>query len=86
MNPKAKESLAAWREANKGTPVERLDPIEKAKRNPKSKVLAIKAFCWDCVGGSREEVKLCPCTKCPLWIHRPWQGKTQEDSEEEDIG
>lgn len=31
-----------------------------------SPVKAIRAFCLDCVGGSANEVKLCPSTKCAL--------------------
>lgn len=70
MNEKAAEALKQWRES--GGVVERLDPIERAKRNPKSKALAIKAMCYDCAGGSKTEVTLCQVTKCPLYNHRPW--------------
>lgn len=31
---------------------------------------AIKARCLDCCGHDRTEVKLCPCTDCPLYIYR----------------
>lgn len=80
MNEKATEALKQWRES--GAVVERLDPIEKAKRNPKSKALAIRAMCYDCAGGSKTEVTLCQVIKCPLYTHRPWQKKdTLEDEE-----
>lgn len=81
MNEIAKNALAKWREENKGVKALVLDPMEKARQNPKSKVLAIRAYCWDCVGGSRTEVTLCPSTNCPLWLHRPWQKKENDDSE-----
>jgi len=31
---------------------------------------AIKAYCTDCSGGQRTEVKECPCTLCPLYPFR----------------
>ena len=72
--------LAKWREENKGVKTIQLDPLEKSRQNPKSKVLAIRAFCFDCVGGVKAEVTLCPSKSCPLWLHRPWQ-KKEEDEE-----
>lgn len=82
MNEQAKNALTKWREENKGVKVKVLDPIEKAKQNPKSKVLAIRAYCFDCCGGVKAEVTLCPSNNCALWLHRPWQSKS-EDTEEE---
>lgn len=54
---------------------EPLDPIEKAKANPKSMRLAINAKCYDCTCFSRSEVTLCEITTCSLWSMRPWQRK-----------
>lgn len=82
MNENAANALAKWREENKGIKAKVLDPIEKAKQNPKSKVLAIRAYCWDCAGGVKAEVTACPSSSCPLWLHRPWQGKSNETEEE----
>jgi hypothetical protein len=31
---------------------------------------AVRAKCLDCSGGSRQEVRLCPITRCPLWPYR----------------
>lgn len=58
--------------------LERLDPLEKAARNPKSMRLAINAMCWDCVGGNadpspRQRIRDCEIPKCPLWPLRPHQ-------------
>ena len=39
----------------------------KEIRNP---VKAIRQNCLDCVCGSAQEVKLCPCTNCPLYPFR----------------
>ena len=50
-----------------------LNPIEKAKANPKSLRAAINAKCWDCCCGSRTEVTRCLSKDCPLWIQRPWK-------------
>ena len=36
----------------------------------KTRATAIKAFCMDCSAGQIGEVKLCPCTMCPLYIYR----------------
>lgn len=33
-------------------------------------VKAIRAKCLDCCCGSSTEVKLCPCTGCPLYPYR----------------
>lgn len=80
METKEKSAIEKWREANPDHVAERLDPLEKAKRNPKSKALAIRAYCYDCCGGVKAEVTLCPSTNCPLWLHRPWQSNKQVDS------
>lgn len=57
---------------------ERLDPMQKAKANPASKTFAIRAMCWDCVGGDgtpgwQNEIKLCPVAKCALHHVRPYK-------------
>jgi hypothetical protein len=36
---------------------------------------AIKAFCLECMGWQREEVRLCTATACPLWLYRPYRGQ-----------
>ena len=69
---KARAKLAENRE--KG--IKPLSPLEKAKLNPKSRVLAIKAFCFDCIGqepGWRNEIKRCPSKNCPLFGLRPYK-------------
>lgn len=35
-----------------------------------SPIKAIKQNCIECCCGDRNEVKLCPVTKCPLWPFR----------------
>lgn len=82
----AKESnglaaLKAWREA--GGKVERMTPLERAHANPKSKALAIKAACWQCSSGQRDEIKYCTVTKCGLYFVRPYQSKTEETGTED---
>lgn len=79
---KAREKRDEMRAA--GIEVERLDPIEKAKRNPQSKALAIKAKCWECVGcgidpNPRAAIRDCQVIKCPLHNVRPFQAKDNED-------
>ena len=52
-----------------------LDPIEKAKQNPKSLRAAINAHCFQCSCYQRIEVTLCTAKDCPLHNLRPWQRK-----------
>lgn len=74
-------ALQAWR-ADGGVP-ERLTPVERSKRNPSSKALAIKAYCWDCSGGSAQEAKLCEIKKCSLYAVNPYKkSKSLVEAEE----
>ena len=55
-----------------GIAIQRQNPLEKAQASPKSKALAIKAKCYDCVGrdydpGWHRRVRECPVTDCALW-------------------
>lgn len=75
------QALQAWRLAGG----ERLDPIERAKRNPQSRALAINAKCWDCQGGDadpgiRARIRACPITRCALHAFRPYQRSEGEAS------
>lgn len=70
-----------------GEKLVRLDPIEKARRNPTSLRAACTAKCWSCVNGDadpnpRERIRNCGVTKCPLYAVRPYQqrGDAQEDA------
>jgi hypothetical protein len=49
------------------------NPLERARSHPTSLRAAINAKCFDCCGFSRQEVRLCVMTDCPLWRLRPWQ-------------
>ena len=56
------------------------DPIERAKRNPKSLRLAINANCWDCQGrdadpAPRWRIGNCEIPHCPLYPVRPYQSR-----------
>lgn len=81
----ARQKTEAMREA--GIQIQRLDPIERARLNPQSKALAIKAKCYDCVGAGadanpRQAIRECVVILCPLHSVRPWQNK-QEESEDD---
>lgn len=65
-----------------GVELERLDPIEKARRNPTSRRYAINAKCWDCSCGQRVEIRECSVVACPLWSFRPYQQKEEAQNEE----
>lgn len=80
---KARLASAALRAS--GVPLERLDPIEKARRNPQSLRLAINGKCWDCIGAGadprpRDAIRHCTITDCPLWPVRPYQHSADEES------
>jgi hypothetical protein len=47
-----------------------------------SKAAAIKSFCIECTGYERKSVRECTDTGCPLWPHRPYQKKDEDDVEE----
>lgn len=81
---KAREAVQAMKE--RGEKPVRLDPLEKARKNPKSLRAAVNAKCWECVGagwdpGPRRAIRECTITKCPLWPVRPYQKASKEDDE-----
>lgn len=41
-----------------------------AQRDAETLLRAIRAHCLDCMGGSREQVAKCNCTRCSLHQHR----------------
>jgi hypothetical protein len=56
----------------------RPNPLDEALARPKSRVLAIRAKCWDCEGrgadpGWQRRVRECVVESCPLWHLRPYQ-------------
>ena len=56
------------------------DPIERARRNPRSLRAAIDAMCWDCQGrdadpAPRWRIGNCVCPDCPLYPLRPYQNR-----------
>ena len=82
---KAHAALAERREAGLVAP--RLDPIAKAKANPKSLRLAITAKCFECMGGgedtgTRKLIRACTSSNCPLHPLRPYQAKDKENDHE----
>lgn len=46
----------------------------------RSKPAAIRAFCSECVGWDREEVRRCTAPACPLYPYRPFMGKANRVS------
>lgn len=55
--------------------------IRKAESSPGSKVKAIAAFCFHCMGGTEDEmpdpgwkklIRTCTSTNCPLYPHRAY--------------
>lgn len=80
---KAHAALAERRLAGDLSP--RLDPIAKARANPRSLRLAVTAKCFECMGGgedtgTRKLIRACTShTTCPLHPVRPYQAKEHED-------
>ena len=56
------------------------------KTNP---VKAIREKCLDCCYGQKEEVKLCPCTECPIYPYRlgknPYRQRKNLTEEEREV-
>lgn len=77
-NPGLEAARRAIAERGPTKAAERLNPIEKAKRNPKSLRLAINAKCFDCEGQDADprvqwRIGNCVIPDCPLWPVRPYQ-------------
>jgi len=72
---KLKQGLKQYRQNLEMGLVEKLDPIEKTKQNPKSLRSAINAMCYDCCCHQKSEVRFCTALNCPLHNLRPWQPK-----------
>jgi len=45
----------------------------KLAMSGKSRKAAIKAFCLECVGWEREEVRCCTSKNCPIFLYRHYQ-------------
>lgn len=67
-----------------------LSPMERARLNPESRAMAVRAYCYDCMGGQpvgrsntngnvRKMVGDCSVTRCALWDVRPWQNAGDEE-------
>lgn len=76
----------------------RATPIEMAIRDPARRDVAVKAYCYTCMGGRpagqrnpngniRALVAECPVADCALWDVRPWQnrGEAAEDATESEV-
>ena len=60
--------------------VERLNPLQRAIRQPESLRRALNAKCWECVGGvnAAHEIAHCSSWGCPLWPVRPYRYKAPD--------
>lgn len=78
MTPIERAQAKAREMREQGIVPERLNPIERAAKNPNSLRLAITAKCYECLGGAdaksiRREIRECTSPKCPLYPVRPYQ-------------
>jgi hypothetical protein len=53
------------------------EELKKAQKRT-SPMMAIKAFCNNCVGDIRADITNCTSLKCPLYIYRPYQKESDE--------
>lgn len=83
-----KTALAAYNARRLAGDVEapaRLDPLARARANPTSKTLAIRAKCWECVGGNsnpnwQKRVGECTIARCGIHPFRPYQRGDAEEA------
>ena len=52
----------------------------KAMRGNSMKA-GIKAFCLECVGWEREQVRLCTDLACPLYPYKPYKSRSKQASQ-----
>ena len=57
--------------------------VKRAYRGSASPRVAIKAFCLQCVGYLREDVRNCTADGCPLHEYRPYQDGAEDGDEGE---
>lgn len=62
--------------------------IKRSQKDPNSRAKAINAFCFNCMGGTinempesgwKKEIRFCTDENCPLYSFRPYQ--TGDDSD-----
>lgn len=73
-----------------GEAIVRLDPIERARRNPTSLRAAITGKCWECQGGDadphpRQRIRDCEIHSCPLHPVRPYRTGSPQHSKEDSV-
>ena len=61
--------------------IERLNPHQRALKNPTSLRKAVDAKCWECNGGDNwiNRTKYCNIIDCPLWHVRKNVGKVTKE-------
>lgn len=64
-----KQGRAEYQKKVAAGEIERLDPLQRSKKNPNSLRAAINANCYDCNGKENWHVrtKFCNIFKCPFW-------------------
>ena len=74
MNEKQRQRIAEAPESARGI-------LTRAYKG-NSRATAVKAFCLQCVGYTRADVKSCTATGCPLWPYRPYRIDDDDEAEE----
>lgn len=62
-----------------------LTPKKRWLKNKKSLRLSINAFCYECIGEKKEEIKNCTAKGCPLYEVRPYRDKISDVDVKEDV-
>jgi len=81
VQAKGAAALALWRKekakaVKKGGKYliawEQEQELKRAQKRT-SPMMAIKAFCNECVGGIKADITNCTAYKCPIYIYRPYR-------------
>ena len=80
IDESAQDRLSRLDPARRASVEDRLSQMPNLCRNTylkavggKSPASGVKAFCMECVGWDRVEVRRCTASACPLWAYRPFQ-------------
>lgn len=90
LTPLERARIAAAEKRAAGLVIERMDPTEKARKNPNSLRLAVNGKCWECVGAGfdvnpRRAIRECAIVGCTLHAVRPYRvGAPDTDTETDD--
>jgi len=75
--------VEGFKDLKKETPERFLPLVSKLEAGSMRAAVALK--CLDCSSHQPVEIRLCPCTSCPLYAFRPYKGKAGEDEQVNEV-